>query len=139
MEQRGLIGDEPNGEIAGKLLLMAIVSGDLKVGLAALQRLGIDLSSFKMELESSIQLDAANYKPRTSPLDVSQVHASFQPLLSTAARYADRLQHTWVGTEHLLLAAVDVTAPPVSTILERHNMNVQAIQATVLELLSWGR
>ena len=80
-------------------LLGIIRKGD-GIAVQALQNMHIDLDDVKMELERLLQVG------KGSTMGVFPPNTEAKRILEHAKQIAVKMRHTWVGTEHLLLAIV---------------------------------
>lgn len=131
------------------LALWTLVQGEKKVGLVALDTLGVDLEALVRGLDSLLNKDsAANpiavnernvlvFKSTGQPVPpiVRTADSLLDPLLSRAEEESRALKHDWVGTEHLLLAIISTADAELSSLLQRHGVIYESIQETILELL----
>jgi ATP-dependent Clp protease ATP-binding subunit ClpA len=56
-------------------------------------------------------------------------------LVAAAKREASALDHNWIGTEHLLLAVIKDATRELRSLLERHDLDYERIEASVELLL----
>ncbi|MBC8087542.1 MAG: hypothetical protein H7Z40_09755 [Phycisphaerae bacterium] len=83
-------------------LLLAIVREGEGVATAVLQALGADLRDIKQAVEKNVR--RGNHDPEASP-DLPYTTRSKKVLELTMAE-AEKLQHSYVGTDHLLLGLI---------------------------------
>jgi ATP-dependent Clp protease ATP-binding subunit ClpA len=58
-----------------------------------------------------------------------------EPLLRQAEHEAKELRHDYVGSEHLVLAILQVAAPVLSAILRQHGVSYERVKDSVVRLL----
>ena len=116
--------------------LLAVMCGPRKVGKCALEQLRLDMSSLFRRTEEHLRL---RMRGKTQVTDNSELERSrtamLKPLLDTAAEESRKLGHNWIGTEHLLLAAVKMADPDLQAIFEAQSLSYAAIRARIIEML----
>jgi ATP-dependent Clp protease ATP-binding subunit ClpA len=128
------------------VVFWSILRWERKVGLVALERMAIEVDALARDVDralsaasSEIRQHAGPPTPHVLPSGHSVVMVDFsarlKPLLAAAEHEALGLGHSWVGTEHLLLAAVRLAGPRLGEILDRHNVTYDAVQQAVLAVL----
>ncbi len=111
-------------------LLMGMTTGSKGVGLFALEQTGIDVYAFRHALgRGSPTGDVVSISPgAVLPLD-SLTHK----LVKAAIEDAHSLGHDWVGTEHLLLAALASSDRVVRAAAKKCGLNAKRIRAVIIE------
>jgi len=128
------------------LTLRAILSWERKVGLVALERLNIDLHSLAKGVDQAllaicndIRKHAGPPQYQTLPSGQRAVVVDFdtplEPLLAAAEAEALWMDHTYIGTEHLLLAAIRRAPPRLREVLQEHGINYVRVKGTIIEIL----
>jgi ATP-dependent Clp protease ATP-binding subunit ClpA len=142
---RGMLSGELTEATAGMLALLSILRWERKVALAALERLGADLDRLAREVDAAIGTEGQESRraggPRFEVLPSGQralvvdTDTPMGPLLERAEHQALGLGHTWVGTEHLLLAAVQFACPRFREVLDQHTVSYERVRQAVLDVL----
>jgi ATP-dependent Clp protease ATP-binding subunit ClpA len=142
---RGMLASELTEATAGMLAVLSILRWERKVARAALEQLGIDLDRLAREIDDAIRVEGETSRNPTGPqLGVHESDSRYlfvdldsprRPLLNQAEHEALALQHGYVGSEHILLAAVRFACPRFREILDRHLVTADRIRDVVLELL----
>lgn len=139
---RGLVSlDFPT---VGRLLLWTILRWERTYLLVCLERLGVDMWGLTCDLDALIEAGKA-----AGQTGGDVVHRSAEPCFSERAfdalldrwlqlaqQQAARLNHPFVGAEHLLLAIIAEADPALSELLSRHGLDYERIRAAVLEMLA---
>ncbi|MBQ9238370.1 MAG: ATP-dependent Clp protease ATP-binding subunit [Treponema sp.] len=90
-----------SAELLPEHVLLALIKSAEGIGYRLLQELRVNLFAFKTALEQTIGVRTAAPSINDVPLSVR-----FHALLDAAAAEAQSLQNTYVGTEHIVLAAL---------------------------------
>jgi len=138
------------------LLLWTLIRWERKVGLVALERMGVDLERLARELDGILSRKADEnpivinghtgdiVNERTGDIVYKRANRGFigadydaisQPLLGHAKQKAREMGHDYVGSEHLLLAIVEVADPELNRVLDSHLMTETNVRETILDLL----
>jgi ATP-dependent Clp protease ATP-binding subunit ClpA len=128
------------------LVVWSILRWERKVGLEALARLGTDLDLMAGDVDEllkaqreSLRIEAAKPSGGTPCVQATgrtiDTSALFDPLLRAAYAEATLLGHAYVGTEHLLLAAIALADRRLSDLLIRHRVNLIDVRNQVTDLL----
>jgi hypothetical protein len=128
------------------LALWAILRWERKVGLVALERMGVEVDALARDVERALNAACAeirrqNGPPRLQTLPdgrravVVDYQAPLAPLLEAAEHEALGLGHNWVGTEHLLLAILRLADVRLGEVLGRHRVGYGGARQAVLDLL----
>jgi hypothetical protein len=128
----------------GRLLLWTILRWERTYLLVCLERLGVDMWGLTCDLDALIEAGKA-----AGQTGGDVVHRSAEPCFSERAldalldrwlqlaqQQAARLNHPFVGAEHLLLAIIAEADPALSELLSRHGLDYERIHAAVLEMLA---
>ena len=136
---------------AGSIVMLALwwlLMWERKVGLVALQRSGVDrfelarkLDLFLEETESEHpvaydrQRDVLVLVKTQEPYQGWDFETLLEPLLRQAEQEAQELGHTYVGSEHLVLAIVRMADPALRPLLQGHGVSYYRVREAVVELL----
>jgi ATP-dependent Clp protease ATP-binding subunit ClpA len=130
----------------GSLPLLAfwtLIRWERKFAVAALERMGIDLSSVANDLD--IMFDKRRDAHAAEALNRRLVYAAanepmplawepyFKPFLKAAS--AEAAEHHWVGTEHLLLAVIATADAELTAILHRYGISREDVRKAIVDLL----
>jgi ATP-dependent Clp protease ATP-binding subunit ClpA len=127
------------------LALWTLIRWERKVGLAALETMGVDLHRVADKLDELLTR-VADERPVVARngfvvfadngervnLDPA---AAMQSLLDRAQLEARKLNHEYVGSEHLLLAIITLADSRLSQILGEELVTYDCTRETILELL----
>jgi hypothetical protein len=128
------------------LALWAILRWERKVGLAALERMRVDGDALARDVDLALDAVCGEFRrvngpPQSQTLPsgrraiVVNFRAPLARLLDAAEREALGLGHTWVGSEHLVLAIVRVADARLRKVLDRHRVLYDGVRQAVLEVL----
>lgn len=128
------------------LALWSLLRWERKVGLVALERMGGEIDALAREVDRALSEACAEIHQRTGPPKlqvlpsgqraiVVDFNTPLEPLLAAAEHEAIALGHNWVGTEHLLLAAVRLACPRLREVLDRHRVGHDEVRQAVVEIL----
>jgi ATP-dependent Clp protease ATP-binding subunit ClpA len=131
---------------AGMLAVLAILRWERKVALAALETLGADLDRLARDLDHAIEVEArlaqeAGGPPRVTSLPSGQrvlvvdTDTPCRPLIEQAVGESRMRGRNYVGSEHVLLAAVRSACPRFRDVLDRHRVTYERVEQAVLDLL----
>lgn len=125
-EEARLLG---HAYIGTEHLLLGLLAEGEGVGSKALERLGVDLPKVRDEVERIIGTGGS----------VPSGHIPFTPrakqVLELSLRESLRLQHNYIGTEHVLLGLLAEGEGVAAQILVRLGLTPEGVRSTVLELL----
>jgi hypothetical protein len=119
-----------------ELLLLALLRGPRKVGLSTVTGMSIDPGALATEIEAGLRRRMVGATPLAEQAEFSpRLAAALSPLLESAEAEAKGLGHSYVGTEHLLLAALRLAGPDLGALLDSGGLTHEAASAKVIELL----
>jgi len=131
---------------ASMLAVLSILRWERKVALAALEKLGIDLDAVARELDEAIVTEGNSSRraeglrfyalPSGQQIIDWDQDGPRQALLNHAEEEAQKMGHDYMGTEHLLLAAVNHACPRLSQLLNRHGITYGQTRDAVVDLLA---
>jgi len=114
-------------------IILALLKDGEGLGYKALQNLKIDPDELQKEIEKSIPKKHAGFILG----DVPPSHRG-KKVLEDAAEEARSLGHEYIGTEHLLLAAVKETGSVVQRFLIKKTVTVENMRDAITELRGTG-
>ena len=146
---RGMLAGELTEATAGMLAVLSVLRWERKVALAALERLGTDLDRLARDLDDAIDAERrSSRRPGALQLEVLptgqrgivvDADAPRRPLQGQAEHEALGMGNDWVGTEHLLLAAVRFACLRFRVVLDRHAISYDQVKEAVREVLRGGQ
>lgn len=133
-------------ETMNMLTVWAILHWEKKVALAALERMGVDLVSFAkgvdqalIETCSEVRHHVGPQEYRTLPSGQKAIVVDFdtplEPLLAAAEAEALWMDHTYIGTEHLLLGTIRRSCPRLREVLQKHGITYIRMKGIIIEVL----
>lgn len=133
-------------ETMNMLTLWAILHWEKKVGLAALERMGVDLVSLAKAVDLAMIAmcnDIRQHKKpqqfQTLPSGQKAIVVDFdtplEPLLAAAEAEALWMDHTYIGTEHLLLGTIRRSCPRLREVFQNHGITYVRVKGIVIEVL----
>lgn len=137
---------EFNEQTANLLTLWSILRWERKVGLVALEHMGVDVESLARAVDEAmidtcneIRSKAGPPKYNTLPSGQKAIVVDFdtplEPLLAAAEAEALGMDHGYVGTEHLLLATIRRACPRLREILQDHGITYVRVKGPIIEVL----
>ncbi|MDR2419811.1 MAG: ATP-dependent Clp protease ATP-binding subunit [Puniceicoccales bacterium] len=118
-------------------LLLGIIQLGQGIAFNALERLGVDNSIVKERIEQRVS--ALTYEQRDNSLENIPHSVPFTPrvkkVLISAAKEARGLQHSYIGTEHLLLALLQENEGIASEVLRSLHIDIQECRNAILSEL----
>ncbi len=130
-------------QTAPALGLWAILRWERKVGLTALEALGVDVDALARDVDRALDEAGRESAPptlHTLPSGEKVLAMDFRrpvaPLLTAAEEEARGLGHSWVGSEHLVLAIVRVADARLRKVLAKHRLGYDRVRQAVLGLLT---
>jgi ATP-dependent Clp protease ATP-binding subunit ClpA len=130
------------------LALWSLLLWEHKVGLVAIEQAGVDRFHLVRELdrllvEKSLENRVGYDKERNNFVFVKTQSAYdgwnfadlLEPLLRQAEHEAKELGHEYVGSEHLVLAILQVADPVFNALLKQHGVSYEQVKDSVVSLL----
>lgn len=125
----------------------AILHWERKVGLITLERMGVEVDALARDVDGALGAACSELREQMGPPTlvtlpsgqrglVLDFRAPLEPFLMAAEHEARELGHDYVGTEHLLLAAVREADPRLRQVLDRHGLGYEGLRQAVLAALS---
>lgn len=142
---RGMVAGELTEATADMLAVLSMIRWERKVGRVALEHLGVELNDLAEELDTAIVSVGQHARSPTGPSvetdETGQARLAvdlttpLQPLVDRAAHEATTLGHNYIGTEHLLLAAIRSTDATLQAIWTRHGVTYERAGQAIRALL----
>jgi ATP-dependent Clp protease ATP-binding subunit ClpA len=132
------------------LALWSILRWERKVGMLALEQMGTGIDALARDVGQALDASCEEVQrslepPKLQTLPSGQRGYVFdfcprlEPLFASAEHEAIGLGHNWVGSEHLLLATIQLADTKLRGVLERHGVTSVGVRRAVLDLLrSWS-
>jgi hypothetical protein len=120
------------------LLLRALLQHERKVGLVALENMGIDRSLLAQQLADILtNLDGRQQTTsgKFSTVLPSDIPPLLKRLLQQAEQEAVAMGHNYIGSEHLLLAIIRLGSPALVDLLKRHSITYDGAKVAIVNLL----
>ncbi len=118
------------------LVLWSLLRWERKLGKVALEQLHVDVQRLENELDDELRKCSSMESEVIACMPDVEWETLMEPFLVRAEDEAGKLGHDWVGTEHLLLAAVSRKDSMATDLVVRHQIGHEAIRHAVIELLS---
>src|SRR5262249_7123346 len=142
---RGMCWGEFTEATSGMLAVLSILRWERKVGRAALENMKLDLDRLARAIDVAIDDEGQRTSRYGSPEAevvlsgdralVVDWNTPVLPLLDHAEHEALGLAHNYVGTEHLLLAAVGNACPRLQNVLRSFGITVDGVRHAIVDLL----
>jgi ATP-dependent Clp protease ATP-binding subunit ClpA len=108
--------------------------------------MGVDVDALARDVSRALDVACREFRRVNGPLRLQTLpsgeqgivvdfRAPLTSLLNTAEKESTGLAHNWVGTEHLLLAVIQLADPPLREVLKRHRVKYDGVRQSVLEAL----
>jgi len=111
-------------------LLLGIVKLAQGVAVNVLRKQRVDLENVGIEMEKEVALG-----PKVKEISNPPHTPRFKKVLALAGREAKAFEHTYIGTEHLLLGLLVEDEGPVARLLKRHGVELARTRKEVLKEL----
>lgn len=119
-----------HNEIYPEHLFLAVLREGEGTAIHALKNLGLNIPQTRQEIELIMEERASIHPLKDGPYITPQL----QKILNFAAKEAENLGHSYVGTEHLLLALLRDKGV-VRAMLEGHGINISALRNEIIKIL----
>ena len=140
------MSSEANDETVNMLALLAILRWERKVGVVALERMGVDVDSLARAVDQALSAACTLIRQQAGPPEyqtlpsgqravVVDFDTPLEPLLTAAEAEALGMDHEYVGTEHLLLATIRRASPRLREVLQEHGITYVRVKAPIIEVL----
>jgi len=131
------------------LLLWALLLWERKVGRVALERIGVDQFGLARDVDRLLD-EKAKECPVVFDVERQQLllaktgepyvpwdfESLLEPVLENSEKEAREFGHDYVGSEHLLLALINLAGPQLSDVLRQHSIDRSHTKAAVEEILN---
>ena len=114
-------------------ILLGLLDEGKGLGSRILARTGIALDDLRSDIVR--RLTGGEKVPESDEIPFS---ASCERALQYAAEEADRLLHSYIGTEHLLLGLLREERSVAAEVLAARGLRIEAVREAIVELLSRG-
>ncbi len=114
-------------------ILLGVLDEGKGLGSRILARSGGTLDDFRSDLVGRL-----TSRERISESDEIPFSASCERVLQYAAEEADRLLHSFIGTEHLLLGLLREERSVAAEVLAARGLRIEAVREALVKLLSSG-
>jgi ATP-dependent Clp protease ATP-binding subunit ClpA len=111
-------------------LLLALIREDSGIAARVLHTLGVELKSVRKDMEDALK------QGNHIVLDEIGLTAEAKKTIELAVDEARRLNHPYIGTEHLLLGLIREGTGVVSTILEKKGVTLEKARTLTLQFLN---
>jgi ATP-dependent Clp protease ATP-binding subunit ClpA len=133
-------------ETMNLLVLRSMLLWERKVGMVALEKMGVDLNALSKDVDlaltelcSEIRRHKGPQQYQTLPSGQRAVVVDFdtplEPLLAAAEAEALWMDHTYIGTEHLLLGTIRRADPRLKEVFTKHGITYVKTKGTIIEVL----
>ncbi|ACD82301.1 ATP-dependent Clp protease ATP-binding subunit [Candidatus Methylacidiphilum infernorum] len=112
-------------------LLLGLIKLAQGVAINVLQKLGVDLEIIRVEIEKKIASVPSEGKP-TAPIPYTP---RVKKVLALAGKEAKALNHSYVGTEHILLGLLREGEGVAATILKNLDIDLERVRNEILKEL----
>lgn len=114
-------------------IILALLKDGEGVAVKSLQRIKVDVAEMQVEIEKSLPKGKGG-------LILGDVPPSKrgQKILEDSAEEARNMGHEYIGTEHLLLAAVKEQGSIVARYLARYNITPNGLREAILQISGTG-
>lgn len=119
-----------HNEIYSEHLFLAVLREGEGTGVQTLKNLGLNISKSRQEIEAIMQEKATIPVLKDGPFITQDV----QKILSSSSKEAENLGHSYIGTEHLLLALLKEKGV-VKSMLEGHNITISNLRNEIIRIL----
>jgi ATP-dependent Clp protease ATP-binding subunit ClpC len=119
-----------HNEIYPEHLFLAILREGEGTGIQSLKNLGLNITQARQEIEFIMEERSSIPLLKDGPF----ITPSVQKTLSTASKEAENLGHSYIGTEHLLLALLREKGT-VKAMLEGHGIQLSNLRNEIIKIL----
>lgn len=120
-----------NNYICTEHVLLALIKLGQGVGFNILKKIGIDFNNIKKTLEKHIKNNSVDLQNNIHIPYTSKI----KKIIGIASKEADNLKHSYIGSEHILLAILKEGDNISSKILKSFNIEVKMLRDEILSNL----
>ncbi|MCG8570218.1 MAG: ATP-dependent Clp protease ATP-binding subunit [Spirochaetes bacterium] len=115
-------------------VVLAILKDEIGVAVKTLLSLGVDIPELIEDIEEFLV-------KKESPVYLGDVLPSpqTQKMLEVSAEQAKNMGYSYIGTEHLMLAAMHDQASVVNQVFEEHNINPLNFKEAIVKIIGFGK
>jgi ATP-dependent Clp protease ATP-binding subunit ClpA len=140
------MSSEATEQTVNLLALLAVLRWERKVGVVALERMGVNIDKLARDVDEALSGACAEIRQHAGPPEyqtlpsgqravVIDFDTPLEPLLTTAEAEALGMDHEYVGTEHILLATIRRACPRLREVLQDHGITYVRVKAPIIEVL----
>ncbi len=111
-------------------LLLGLIALGQGVAVSVLEKMGLDLETMRLEVEKSV-----GQGPETQTVGTLPMTPRAKKVLALAQAEAQGLNHSYVGTEHILLGLLREDEGVAARVLKNLNVDIEHTRAEVLKEL----
>jgi uncharacterized protein (TIGR03435 family) len=130
---RSEVSELGSSAIEPEHILLGLLDEGKGLGSRILARTGVALDEFRRDIVRGI-----TGREKVPESDEIPLSASCKRVLQYAAEEADRLLHSYIGTEHLLLGLLREERSRAAEVLAARRLRIQAVRDAIVELMSRG-
>ena len=119
-----------HNDIYAEHLFLAILREGEGTGIQSLRHLGLNITQTRQEIEYIMEGKTTILPLKDGPFITAQV----QKILTLSSKEAENLGHSYIGTEHLLLALLRDKGV-VKAMLEGHGINLSNLRNEIIKIL----
>ncbi|MBM4156358.1 MAG: NDP-hexose 4-ketoreductase, partial [Lentisphaerae bacterium] len=119
-----------HGYVGTEHLLLGLVALGQGVAVVVLQKMGIDLDTLRLEVEKAVGVG-----PETKTIGNIPFTPRVKKVLALAGSEARALNHSYVGTEHILLGLLREGEGVASRILKNLNIDLEKARVAIMKEL----
>jgi len=123
-----------HGHIGSEHLLLGLLKLGQGVAVNVLEHLGVNLDSVRTEIENN--LESNSEAPKTKSTSELPYTPRVRKILSLAGKEAKALNHSYIGTEHILLGILKDPESIATKILTSLDIDVDEVRTEILSELN---
>jgi ATP-dependent Clp protease ATP-binding subunit ClpC len=120
-----------HGYVGTEHLLLGLVALGQGVAVAVLRKMGVDLDSLRLEVEKAVGVG-----PETKTIGNLPFTPRVKKVLALAGSEARALNHSYVGTEHLLLGLIREGEGVAAHVLKSLNVDLEKTRVAIMKELN---
>lgn len=123
-----------NVPLISLMTLWSLLRWEVKIAQMALQLMGINMIQLQQDLDSLIHYTSTKVTMSDSvPEDL--VTSELASIVDNARKQAISLQHSWIGTEHLLLALLTQPETGAAAFLASYGITYESVESSIAKIL----